>query len=113
LANHTSSAELKPPLRRAPLGYASKTTLARWPEVVCTATALLVLSPVSPLVGAVVTCASSWDLVSAAEVVGVTRTARGTRGDPLPEETLTPAKIAKPTTINAVPSKTNLNVALA
>jgi hypothetical protein len=72
-----------------------------------------VLIPVSPLVGAVVTSASSWALVSAAEVVGVMRTAPRTRGGPLPEETLTPAKIARPTTASAVPSKTNLNVALA
>jgi hypothetical protein len=73
----------------------------------------LVLSSVSPLVGAVVTSASRWALVSAAEVVGVIRTAPRTLGDPLPEETLTPAKIARPTTISAVLSKTNLNVALA
>jgi hypothetical protein len=72
-----------------------------------------VLSSVSPLAGAVVTSASRWDLVSAAEVVGVMRTALRTGADPLPEDRLTPAKIARPTTITAVLSRANLNVALA
>jgi hypothetical protein len=72
-----------------------------------------VLNTVSPLVGAVLTCASSWALASAAVVVAVTPTDRGMRGGPLTEETLTTAKVAKPTTISAVPSKTTLNVVLA
>jgi hypothetical protein len=113
VANQTSPAALSPPLSRAPLGYAATTTLARWPEVVCTATAVFVLNTVSPLVGAVVTCASSWALVSAAVVVFVTPTFPGMLGRPFPEETITTAKIAKATTISATPSKTTLSVLLA
>jgi hypothetical protein len=113
VANQTSPAALSPPLSRAPLGYALTITLARWPEVVCTATAVFVLNTVSPLVGAVLTCASSWALASAAVVVCVTPTYPGTRGRPFPEETITTAKITKPTTISAAPSKTTLSDLLA
>lgn len=113
VANQTLLAALSPPCSRAPLGYASTTTLARYPEVVCTATVLFVLSSVSPLVGAVVTCASNRALASAAVVVWVTPTDWGTRGGPLLEETLITAKVADPTKISAVTSKTTLDVVLA
>jgi hypothetical protein len=72
-----------------------------------------VLNSVTPLVGAVVTSASSWAFFSAAVVVGLTRRASGVRGGPLPVETLTTTKVARPTTISAVPSKISLNVVLA
>jgi hypothetical protein len=72
-----------------------------------------VLSSVTPLAGEVVTSASSWAFFSAAVVVGRTRRARGAGGGPPPEEKLTTAKVARPTTISAVPSKISLNVVLA
>jgi len=113
VANQTSFAVLNPPLSRAPPGYTSTTTLARWPEVVCTPTALLVLNSVVPLLGAVVTSASSWAFSSAAVVAWLACRACGVRGGPLPVVMRTTAKVARPTTISALPSKITLNVVLA